>query len=114
VTNDAAPVETFKLRDVTADEKSEAMPEKMIQESAKKAIEPAPVAKPMIKSVEPVKPAPTPAAKEVKPVVKEDAPAPAKVEVKAEVSKVESNKDKPLPPEDAPGYFERMLEKIGF
>jgi outer membrane protein assembly factor BamE (lipoprotein component of BamABCDE complex)/ketosteroid isomerase-like protein len=114
VTNDAAPVETFKLRDVTADEKSEAMPEKMIQESAKKAIEPAPVAKPMIKPVEPVKPAPTPAAKEVKPVVKEDAPAPAKVEVKAEVSKVESNKDKPLPPEDAPGYFERMLEKIGF
>jgi outer membrane protein assembly factor BamE len=66
VTNDAAPVETFKLRDVTADEKSEAMPEKMIQESAKKAIEPVPVAKPMIKPVEPVKPAPTPAAKEPK------------------------------------------------
>jgi outer membrane protein assembly factor BamE len=112
--NDVAPVEIFKLRDVTADEKSEAMPEKMIQESAKKSIEPAPVAKPIIKPVEPVKQAPTPAAKEVKPAVKEDAPLPAKVEVKAEVSKAESSKDKPLPPEDAPGYFDRMLEKIGF
>ena len=102
--NDDAPVvEVFKLRDVTADEKSEAMPEKMIQESAKKALEPAPVAKPAIKPVE-----------LVKPVVKA-VPPPAKVESsKTEVSKVESNKDKPLPPEDAPGYFERMLEKIGF
>ena len=112
VTNDVAPVEIFKLRDVTADEKSEGMPEKMIQESAKKAVEPAPVAKPIIKPVEPAKP--TPAAKEVKPALKEDAPLPAKVEVKAEASKSESTKDKPLPPEDAPGYFERMLEKIGF
>jgi outer membrane protein assembly factor BamE len=112
--NDVAPVEIIKLRDVTADEKSEAMPEKMIQESAKKLIEPAPVAKPIIKPVEPVKQAPTPAAKEFKPAVKEDAPLPAKVEVKAEVSKAESSKDKPLPPEDAPGYFDRMLEKIGF
>ena len=115
VADDAPPVETFKLRDVTADEKSEAMPEKMLQESAKKALEPPPAAKPIIKPAEPAKPAP--AAKEVKPVVKEVAPAkvePAKAEAKAEVSKVESNKDKPLPPEDAPGYFERMLEKIGF
>jgi outer membrane protein assembly factor BamE len=112
---DAPPVETFKLRDVTADEKSEAMPAKMIQESAKKALEPAPLAKPIIKPDEPLKPAPV--AKEMKPVVKELVPAkiePAKSEVKAEVSKVESSKDKPLPPEDAPGYFERMLEKIGF
>ena len=115
VADDTPPVETFKLRDVTADEKSEAMPEKMVQESAKKTLEPAPAAKPTIKPVEPVKPVPT--TKEVKSVVKEIAPAkvePAKVEAKAEVSKVESNKDKPLPPEDAPGYFERMLEKIGF
>ncbi len=113
--DDAPLVETFKLRDVTADEKSEAMPAKMIQESAKKVLEPAPLAKPIIKPVEPLKPAPV--AKEMKPVVKELAPAkfePAKSEVKAEVSKVESPKDKPLPPEDAPGYFERMLEKIGF
>ena len=39
---------------------------------------------------------------------------PAKTEAKSETSKVESNKDKALPPEEAPGYFERMLEKIGF
>lgn len=114
VADDAAPLETFKLRDVTADEKSEAVPEKMIQDSAKKSIEQAPVAKPIIKPVEPLKPVPMPVTKEVNPVVKGDAPTPAKVEVKAEVSKAESSKDKPLPPEDAPGYFERMLEKIGF
>lgn len=102
--NEASPtVEVFKLRDVTADEKSEAMPERMMQESAIKALEPAPKAKPIAKPVEPVKPASVPAKIE-----------PAKAEVKVEVSKVESNKDKPLPPEDAPGYFERMLEKIGF
>jgi outer membrane protein assembly factor BamE len=74
-----------------------------------------PLAKPINKPVEPLKPAPV--AKEVKPVAKELSPAkiePAKAEVKAEVSKVESSKDKALPPEDAPGYFERMLEKIGF
>ena len=100
--NDSAPVvEVFKMRDVTADEKSEAMPEKMIQESAKKALEPAPVVKPAPVKAEPA-PAVVQAPKEIKPVAK------------AEPAKVESNKDKPLPPEDAPGYFERMLEKIGF
>jgi outer membrane protein assembly factor BamE len=115
VADNVPPVETFKLRDVTADEKSEAMPEKMIQESAKKSIESASAAKPIIKPVESVKPASV--AKEVKPDLKEMTPAknePAKTEAKVEVSKAESNKDKPLPPEDAPGYFERMLEKIGF
>jgi outer membrane protein assembly factor BamE (lipoprotein component of BamABCDE complex)/ketosteroid isomerase-like protein len=102
VANDAPPVETFKSRDVTADEKSEAMLAKMIQESAKKLLEP-------------IKPAPAP--KEVKAPLKEVVPIkvePAKTEVKAEAIKPEVNKDKPLLPEDAPGYFERMLEKIGF
>ena len=113
--DDGLPVvEVFKLRDVTADEKSEAMPEKMIQESAKKAQEPAPVVKP----AEPVKPAPVKA--EPVPAKVESAKpepvkiAPAKVAPVTEPAKAESNKDKPLPPEDAPGYFERMLEKIGF
>lgn len=104
--NDGAQVvEVFKLRDVTADEKSEAMPEKMMQESARKALEPAVPAKP-----EPVKAAPAivPAPKEVKPVTTDLAPA------KSEAAKAELNKSKALPPEDAPGYFERMLEKIGF
>ena len=99
VTDDAAPVEKFKLRDVTADEKSEAVPEKITQQYAKKALEPALEVKPIIKPVESEKPT----------------PVPAKVEpAKAEANKVEPNKDKPLPPEDMPGYFERMLEKIGF
>lgn len=109
VSDASPPVEVFKLRDVTVDEKSEAMPEKMIQESANKALEPAPKAKPIVKPVEPLKP--------VEPVKPAPVPAkiePAKTEVKVEASKVESNKDKPLPPEDTPGYFERMLEKIGF
>jgi hypothetical protein len=35
--------------------------------------------------------------------------------VKAETQKTPVNKkDAPLPPEDAPDFFERMLEKIGF
>ena len=33
---------------------------------------------------------------------------------KPESSSVESGPEDDLPPEDAPGYFERMLEKIGF
>jgi hypothetical protein len=30
------------------------------------------------------------------------------------VEKLQPNKNKPLPEEGEPGYFERMLEKIGF
>ena len=89
--DDASSVETFKIRDVTSDERSEAMPEKMIQESANKALTPAPMAKSLVKPVDSIK-----------------------TDTNSEVSKIESNKDKPLPAEDAPGYFERMLEKIGF
>ena len=85
-----------KPRDVTADEKSETMPEKMLQESAKEAQQ----AKPEVKA------APAPEAKPVE--VKQP-------DVKAETQKAPVNKkDVPLPPEDAPDFFERMLEKIGF
>ena len=104
--------ENIKPRDVTIDEKSEAMPARTIQDSANKTAEPELAAKP-----EPAKVDVVPAPQEAKPIVKELAPAkvePAKVETKAPVNKTESNKDKPLPPEGAPGYFERMLEKIGF
>ncbi len=107
-------IEAFKLRDVTADEKSESMPGEMIQGSPKKALEPEAVVKP----TSPVKPSPVKvegvsAPKEVKPIVKE--PAPIKTETnKVDAGKVEPSKDKSLPPEEAPGYFERMLEKIGF
>lgn len=102
-----------KPRDVTADEKSETMPEKLLQESAKQA-----------QQVQPIETKPTqvkPA--EVKPVeakLAEPKPVevPAQVKqpaVKAETQKAPVNKkDAPLPPEDAPDFFERMLEKIGF
>lgn len=97
-----------KPRDVTADEKSETMPEKLLQESARQAQQ--------VKSIE-TKPA------EVKPVeAKSVEPKPVEVpaQVKQSAAKAESQKapvnkkDAPLPPEDAPDFFERMLEKIGF
>ena len=97
-----------KPRDVTADEKSETMPEKLLQESARQA-----------QQVKPIETKPA----EVKPVeVKSVEPKPVEVpvEVKRPAAKAEtqkapvSKKDVPLPPEDAPDFFERMLEKIGF
>ncbi len=97
-----------KPRDVTADEKSETMPEKLLQESAKQA-----------QQVKPMETKPA----EVKPVEAKSAePKPVEVpaQVKQSAAKAESQKapvnkkDAPLPPEDAPNFFERMLEKIGF
>ena len=98
-----------KVREATSDEKSEAMPEKMIQDSAKEALKSAPEAKsePVVLPQE-AKPVSVkseqPPPQEIKPEVKESKPA---------ITKPGSVKD-PLPSEDAPGYFERMLEKIGF
>ena len=97
------------VRKTTTDEKSEAMPEKMLQESAKEAVQyspevkPEPIVLPQETMPEPVKSEQTPPLQDTKP--KESVPAP---------SRSETNKDNPLPPEGASGYFERMLEKIGF
>lgn len=104
-----------KPRDVTADEKSETMPEKLLQESAKQAQQPKPeVKKVPVPEVKPVEPKPT----ETKPVDAKPVEVPAQTKesaVKAEAQKPPVNrKDAPLPPEDAPDFFERMLEKIGF
>lgn len=107
-----------KPRDVTADEKSEAMPEKLLQESAKQAQQVKPIeTKPVpVKPIEskPVEPKPA----EVKLSEPKPAEVPAQVKqpaVKAETQKAPvSKKDAPLPSEDAPDFFERMLEKIGF
>ena len=92
-----------KPRDVTADEKSETMPEKLLQESARQA-----------QQVKPIETKPA----EVKPVESKPVEVPAQVKqpaAKAETQKAPVNKkDAPLPPEDAPDFFERMLEKIGF
>jgi outer membrane protein assembly factor BamE len=104
--------EYVKPRDVTADEKSEAMPEKMLQESAKQAQRAQP------QQVQPQKPQPEAKAVEAKPVDAKAAPIkPESAPVKAEVAKPAApvdKKDLPLPPEDSSGYFERLLEKIGF
>jgi outer membrane protein assembly factor BamE len=95
-----------KPRDVTPDEKSEAMPEKLLQESAKQAQQVKPAIKLEPKPVE-AKPA------EMKPVeIKQ--PAAKAVPEKAPEIKPTARKDAPLPSEDAPDFFERMLEKIGF
>ena len=98
-----------KVREATSDEKSEAMPEKMIQDSAKEALKSAPEAKSepvaLPQEAKPVSvKSEQPPPQEIKPEVKESKPA---------ITKPGSVKD-PLPSEDAPGYFERMLEKIGF
>ncbi len=103
--------EDVKPRDVTIDEKSEAMPAQIVQEAAKPLSEPITVEtlpKEVTRELQPVVNAPSPAKAE--PAKLE----PAKTEAKSETSKVESSKDKALPPEGSPGYFERMLEKIGF
>jgi outer membrane protein assembly factor BamE len=98
-----------KVREATSDEKSEAMPEKMIQDSAKEALKSAPEAKSepvaLPQEAKPVSvKSEQPPPQEIKPEVKESKPA---------ITKPGGVKD-PLPSEDAPGYFERMLEKIGF
>jgi len=83
---------------------------------------PTPVEAPPVPAAKPAEVAPKPVVEEVakpveKPVEKVTKPA----AVKAEPKPVAASKpapapepEKDLPPEDAPGYFERMLEKIGF
>lgn len=92
-----------KPRDVTADEKSEAMPEKLLQESAKQAQQ---VKQPAVK----VEPKPV----EIKPVETKPAEVKAVEPPATQAKQPAAKKDQPLPPEDAPDFFERMLEKIGF
>ena len=97
------PVEAGKPREVTVDEKTEGAPVR----AKKPDVEPlvAPVEKPVIKAPEPpVQPKP-----EAKPVQR-----PVDKAVEQPAAKPQAGKDKPLPAEDEPGYFERMLEKIGF
>jgi outer membrane protein assembly factor BamE len=56
-------------------------------------------------------PAPAPEVKKaIEKPVEQSVPQPA---VKP-AEKLQPNKNKPLPEEGEPGYFERMLEKIGF
>jgi len=81
-----------------------------LQESARESAKQAQQVKPAIKlESKPVEAKPA----EVKPVeIKQ--PAAKAVPEKVPEIKPTARKDAPLPPEDAPDFFERMLEKIGF
>lgn len=90
---------------------------------------PAPEAAPS-EAVKPVEPAPEAPAPAAEPVPQKPVEAPAPLEKPAPVAKPvvqpkeaakptakpepAAEPEKDLPPEDEPGYFERMLEKIGF
>lgn len=75
-----------------------------------KPAEPKPVVKPAPAAVEPVKPAPAKVAPAEEPRVEvKPKPVPKPVEMKTP-----PKPGKDLPPEDAPDFFEKMLEKIGF
>jgi outer membrane protein assembly factor BamE (lipoprotein component of BamABCDE complex) len=83
-----------KPREVTADERGEAMPEKLIEESAKSVGAPV-----------------TSTSKSPDPVPVETVPsAPSDAVVQSPDKKHEDA----LPNEDAPDYFERLIERIGF
>ena len=120
------PLEAGKPRDVTLDEKSEGPPVRK-QAPAVQAAPPEPEevaeeqpasetqmpdeavdAKPVSKPVEKTKDQAVEKPAE-KPVVKPVTKVPSKA-----VEKNDSNKSKPLSEEDEPGYFDRILEKIGF
>lgn len=97
-----APVEPAAKPVAPSETKSEPV-SKPVDAAPAKAAEPAPVAKP----VEPVKPAEKAAEKVTKPATKAESKP-------AVTSKKAPEPEKELPPEEEPGYFERMLEKIGF
>jgi ketosteroid isomerase-like protein len=120
------PLEAGKPRDVTLDEKSEGPPVRK-QAPAVQAAPPEPEevaeeqpasetqmpdeavdAKPVSKPVEKTKDQAVEKPAE-KPVVKPVTKVPSKAG-----EKNDSNKSKPLSEEDEPGYFDRILEKIGF
>ena len=89
-------------------------------------VEPAKIEPPQTAPTKPVDPAPAPTTKPVEPVAKPDEPFSFRMDknlnlnnietVPAEATPAAKPKVKtPLPPpEEEPGYFEKMLEKIGF
>jgi outer membrane protein assembly factor BamE len=103
------PVKEESPSAVRAEPKPEAVPEKAVPEAAKpqpaEQAAPEPAAEPVKPPEAPAKPAATPESVKTEPAKAE----PAKVEPKTAPIPAED-----LPPEDDPGYFERMLEKIGF
>lgn len=102
-----APTEETAVEPVPVPAEAEPMPEAEPKEPAGEA-SPSPSAAPA--EAEPAAPQPAPAAENPAAQSEPEARQPA---TKAE-SEPESEADDDLPPEGAPGYFERMLEKIGF
>lgn len=85
-----------------------------IDDSAPQPVAPAPEPTPAEAVSQPASPA-TPAQQSPAPAKPEPAAAPAKSRQPVEQrSKPEPEGEDDLPPEEDPGYFERMLEKIGF
>lgn len=85
-----------------------------IDDSAPQPVAPAPEPTPAEAVSQPASPA-TPAQQSPAPAKPEPAAAPAKSQQPVEQrSKPEPEGEDDLPPEEDPGYFERMLEKIGF
>lgn len=104
VKESSEPLEAGKPRELTVDEKTDGPPvRKQATETKEDALVPPaktdaePVVVPEVK-------------KAIEKPVEKSVPQPA---VKP-VEKLQPNKNKPLPEEGEPGYFERMLEKIGF
>ncbi len=104
VRESSEPLEAGKPRELTVDEKTDGPPvRKQATETKEDALVPPaktdaePVVVPEVK-------------KAIEKPVEKSVPQPA---VKP-VEKLQPNKNKPLPEEGEPGYFERMLEKIGF
>jgi outer membrane protein assembly factor BamE len=89
-------------------------------------IEPVKVAPPQAAPIKPIEPAPAPSTKSVTPIAKPDEPFSFRIDKNLDLKNLEMApveaapvvKPKvqipPPPPEEEPGYFEKILEKIGF
>jgi hypothetical protein len=104
-------VEAGKPRELTMDEKTDGPPvRKQVDEPKEEVVVPPAKAEPE-PVVVPSKPVIVPEVeKAVEKPVEKTVPQP----VVKPAEKLQPNKNKPLPEEGEPGYFERMLEKIGF
>lgn len=99
------PTEPVRAPEMAPIESGEPAPAASSADAAPAAEDPAPAAE--------TAPAPAPAA-EPEPTAQPEARQPAEAPQPAPKRKPVVEPDDELPPEDDPGYFERMLEKIGF
>lgn len=104
VRESSEPLEAGKPRELTVDEKTDGPP---VRKQATETKEDVPVP-PAKTDVEPV------VVPEVKKAIEKPVEKSVPQTTVKPVEKLQSNKNKPLPEEGEPGYFERMLEKIGF